>query len=828
MARQSNCRRKARSECIGSDQSDEDYIIDENECDESEDEYSSFIDDESEESICAYEDEEEDKETRSERKKLRNTVRQRASRTNKKRVVRPRKRKRVSYREDDVEEEEEDDDDDDDEDEDFKPDEVFGVHEEEAEFPITIGNKNFRRPGVQSVISEVVEDDDIEYVPDEVDCTDAEEDEQPRTKSKSGKFRLRKFIANVEEEDGSGGGGYDDDEFGINEMDGADDEEDVFPVVKSRKKLRKRMLHKGIAKDGDDDDDDDEFKPDELGEADDENDEEEIPMTSWGEKVNGVQLQRCLSEGAEYDDDDDHNNDNYFTPVVVDHLDEEDECSTMKGCRKLRSTCMFQGIDKGKPSKITRGETINKDVINRGDPVDKDVKLNDVCAAEEKNKISIEGEKIKRLIVHSDSSSANNGLLDWRCPVIPKNFMEPESSQLQKKHSRRKGKEKVEDWKPEVGKQVCGICLSEEGKRRVRGTLNCCNHYFCFACIMEWSKVESRCPLCKQRFVTISKPAKPNACLDLMTEVIQVTERDQVYQPSEEELRGYLDPYENVICTECQQGGDDAVMLLCDLCDSSAHTYCVGLGREVPEGNWYCEGCRPTALGSANQQNLNLPSENRTNNFSVISPPPVADVRQTFDLNEMYIPETPLNQETFNVPSPGTALPAAGTAVTVSDRRRIQRQIHLILNDRMRQVDDYRTTGITTDVTENYLFGSQIRGLDPRPHFSFLSGRRLQDNISVLLHSRNAFAAASGHFNGQSVQNQPFTSVQGSFNGFLQEGDFGAVNQGNSSSLVNPQLLPCSGRPNTVPNASTSDYQFREATMPSWSLHGGGYTHQFS
>ena len=39
------------------------------------------------------------------------------------------------------------------------------------------------------------------------------------------------------------------------------------------------------------------------------------------------------------------------------------------------------------------------------------------------------------------------------------------------------------------------------------------------------------------------------------------------------------------MCTECQRGGDDDLMLLCDICDSSAHTFCVGLGGEVPEGN---------------------------------------------------------------------------------------------------------------------------------------------------------------------------------------------------------------------------------------------------
>ncbi|CAN0897189.1 E3 ubiquitin-protein ligase Topors [Linum grandiflorum] len=91
----------------------------------------------------------------------------------------------------------------------------------------------------------------------------------------------------------------------------------------------------------------------------------------------------------------------------------------------------------------------------------------------------------------------------------------------------RKGKEKVKESKPETAKQVCGICFTEEEKRRLRGTLDCCSHYFCFKCIMEWSKVESRCPLCKQRFTTITKNGRLSG-MDLRSEVIEVPKRDQV------------------------------------------------------------------------------------------------------------------------------------------------------------------------------------------------------------------------------------------------------------------------------------------------------------
>lgn len=61
--------------------------------------------------------------------------------------------------------------------------------------------------------------------------------------------------------------------------------------------------------------------------------------------------------------------------------------------------------------------------------------------------------------------------------------------------------------------------------------------------------------------------------------------------PSEEEIRLFTDPYLHVVCTECQEAGDERLLLLCDGCDAAAHTYCVGLGRSVPRGDWFCNLC---------------------------------------------------------------------------------------------------------------------------------------------------------------------------------------------------------------------------------------------
>ncbi|XP_047320070.1 uncharacterized protein LOC124924066 [Impatiens glandulifera] len=308
---------------------------------------------------------------------------------------------------------------------------------------------------------------------------------------------------------------------------------------------------------------------------------------------------------------------------------------------------------------------------------------------------------------------------------------------------RKKGKEKVDDLKNEEGKQVCGICFTEEGKRMIRGTLNCCSHYFCFACIFEWSKVESRCPLCKQRFESISKPSRSNVGFDLPAVVMQIPERDQVYQPSEEELRSYIDPYENVFCTECQQGGDDALMLLCDICDSPAHTYCVGLGRQVPDGNWYCEGCRPTD-GSSIPPLPNPSPDQRTTVNPSNGTSSMESIRQEFDLNEAYVPETSMSHvngflssfRQVGVNSSASSQVSRAGPRTVSVRRRIQLQIHHhLLNNSVNPfpnrnrmaaatlgISDTNILGVQTDRSSDVAFQPAVAFQSTSPHM-FFQGR---------------------------------------------------------------------------------------------------------
>ncbi|KAL3748666.1 hypothetical protein ACJRO7_009839 [Eucalyptus globulus] len=131
----------------------------------------------------------------------------------------------------------------------------------------------------------------------------------------------------------------------------------------------------------------------------------------------------------------------------------------------------------------------------------------------------------------------------------------------------------------------CGICLTEEG-RAVRGRIDSCDHYFCFVCIMEWAKVESKCPMCKRRFSTILRPPKDGVFAG--ERVVKVRPRDQVYDPHG---IGPFDPYMETRCSVCRGSQDEWCLLLCELCNSASHTYCVGLGVTVPEGDWFCHDC---------------------------------------------------------------------------------------------------------------------------------------------------------------------------------------------------------------------------------------------
>lgn len=50
--------------------------------------------------------------------------------------------------------------------------------------------------------------------------------------------------------------------------------------------------------------------------------------------------------------------------------------------------------------------------------------------------------------------------------------------------------------------EKCSICFELP---TVRGIMSGCDHTFCFECILKWSKETNKCPVCKRRFISLTK-----------------------------------------------------------------------------------------------------------------------------------------------------------------------------------------------------------------------------------------------------------------------------------------------------------------------------------
>ncbi|KAL3636962.1 hypothetical protein CASFOL_019261 [Castilleja foliolosa] len=784
---------KVRLEKNSSDESDEDYTVGEDELVDTEDEYCSSLaaDDETEESLEELEEDDQDDEDEELKegwvnmnvnKAVKHVRRNSYRRRNNNGVVRPRKG----------------DDDEDDEDEELEEGWV-DMNIKKAVKPI--GRNSYRRRNNGVVIPRKEDDEDVELEEGWVNMKNNKSvkpighNSYQRRRNNGDVIPRKKKPAYVSDDD-------DDDDFSLCPKEKGDNSTSILyrqEVVnlrdeKSRKRTRVSSTEKsrnkavvsyreeradGESGNSDEENSDEEFAPDEVDDDDDEDDEESLVM----EKNNEV----CLSA----------------------HI----------GNRKKRKRNV-EAWRKNKRKKPINGKKFQDDIRRKGKVTEKGrrKKTNansdpDFVSSDYEYTISEEEREQIREAVFCRRSTTS--LLTFDSLKMNEEEEEAEAAS-QRKRQEMKGKEKVADTKKiELCKQVCGICLSKEGKRSVRGILNCCSHFFCFACIMEWSKVESRCPLCKQRFVTISRTACSDGSKHLLKDdaVIPIPERDQVYKPSEEELRGYLQPYENVLCSECHYGGDDALMLLCDLCDSPAHTYCVGLGHEVPEGSWYCDGCRPTALlsspisqslnNNSNYYNNNNPTHpdhgGNNNNGSSSSP-----ARETFDLNEMYVPETPLTQINREQSSPsryfsGDPIPAA---TTLFERRRIHHTVQQLFNNRGTR-SEWNVAGIN-------LFGPRIVS-QQAPQAQVAGPQSIYNyNQDYRLYGREGLRHEFNHRESTSTDYYAY----------------GRVSHGELSGIGQQQLHPCNSRSNTGAEIGYNNFMYVARTSTHTILAVVGLEHR--
>lgn len=133
----------------------------------------------------------------------------------------------------------------------------------------------------------------------------------------------------------------------------------------------------------------------------------------------------------------------------------------------------------------------------------------------------------------------------------------------------------------------CAVCLTD--CPNVVGRLSVCVHVFCYDCILRWSTVTNRCPLCKQRFHAIQKWVRNPDGRFIKEEADTLVETRDATGPDEED-NAFSIGSDEYLCEVCNSGEDEDVLLLCDGCDRAYHTYCLGL-MDVPPGSWFCDTC---------------------------------------------------------------------------------------------------------------------------------------------------------------------------------------------------------------------------------------------
>lgn len=172
----------------------------------------------------------------------------------------------------------------------------------------------------------------------------------------------------------------------------------------------------------------------------------------------------------------------------------------------------------------------------------------------------------------------------------------------------------------------CVVCLMPITTEETRAHMDGCRHVnMHFSCAEAWAEHNNSCPVCKASFntlreVQVSQPeaaglsslgtAPPAPTLASCKVLRSLPVRDaQPQRHGDSDTGGFptdmLDPLEAFRCYECGTGEREDLLLICDGCDEmAAHTYCVGLGMHVPEGDWLCEGCQAIQESQATSRRL--------------------------------------------------------------------------------------------------------------------------------------------------------------------------------------------------------------------------------
>ncbi|KAK4747934.1 hypothetical protein SAY87_014520 [Trapa incisa] len=198
--------------------------------------------------------------------------------------------------------------------------------------------------------------------------------------------------------------------------------------------------------------------------------------------------------------------------------------------------------------------------------------------------------------------------------------------------------------------EICGLCMELVIDR---GLLDCCQHWFCFACIDNWATITNLCPLCQKEFQLITcVPVYDTVGSNQLEEELLSREDDWSLEEKNNTISFpsyYID--ENAVA--CLDGNgckirtgtviaeDDSSLdtsIACDSCDIWYHAFCVGFDSEgINENSWLCPRCAGETLAesvinhfepvsSSYQENANSLVENSSGRKLSVS---VADAGET-------------------------------------------------------------------------------------------------------------------------------------------------------------------------------------------------------
>lgn len=141
---------------------------------------------------------------------------------------------------------------------------------------------------------------------------------------------------------------------------------------------------------------------------------------------------------------------------------------------------------------------------------------------------------------------------------------------------------------------TCIVCLSDLPQDSIPVTgeydpvaiLVPCNHAMHNSCLVPWMERANSCPICRATFNEVSVSATLSGHILETYPVedrIQVTEYESQSLNHDEEVEG--------ACEICIRGNNEDVLLVCDDCSRSYHTYCLGLDAIPQQNSWYCSRC---------------------------------------------------------------------------------------------------------------------------------------------------------------------------------------------------------------------------------------------